>query len=917
MKQIFISYSHKDEEWKNRLLKHLRVYENEGHFILWDDRKIESGNDWRVEIITALDQACVAIMLITADFLTSNFILNEEVPRALSRKINEGLRIIPIIIKPCPWESVGWLTSLQVTPRDGEPIMKGDEYAIEKKLADIACEIYELTPKRGTLDSLFLAKLPTTSSDFFGRKAELEVLDNAWIDRRIHIVSLIAWAGTGKTALINHWLNRITQQDFHGAVRVYAWSFYNQGVQGGHQIFADEFMAHALNWFGDPKPLEGSNWDKGIRLSQLIRSNRTLLILDGLELLQHSSGELLGRLRDHGLQALLRELARSNPGLCILSSRVPVYDIREMIGSSVKHLELAQLSPSDGVQLLEKLGVKGSQKEIKHTVQEYQGHPLTLTLLGRYLAVVYQGDIRKRKLIRALTQEPSKGEHARRVMESYADWLEDKHELTILYLMGLFNRPATSSAINALREKPAIKGLTSHLLDLTDSEWCFKLQNLRDLRLLSQIYEREPDVLDCHPLIREYFSKRLQSKYPEAWTEAHSRLFDHYKLQSKNLPDNLGEMDPLFAAIFHGCQAGRHSEALRNVYYERISRKEEQFITKNLGAYGADVTTLSNFFDIPWSRPAQGFSEGDRSSLWNWIGNSLRAQGRLVEAAAAMKSGMESSESLKDWKGAAVDCGNLSEVHLMMGKVDQAIAYARQSVDFADRSNHVETALKMRVTLGDALHQAGKLSEAEEVFHRAEIMQEDSQPSYPILYAFCGYLYCDLLLTYRRYHEVLERASQTLQWGIQGGLGYLSVALDKLSLGQAYLMQTINEECSQYSKATEYIDQAVQELHRATVQHHLPRGLLCYAVFYRLQGDYNNTRKYLDEIRALSQRCGMKLYLADCCIETTRLAMCEGDSREAQINLAEAKTLVMEAGYYRRKSEILELEQMIQSALKN
>jgi hypothetical protein len=74
MKRIFISYSHQDKDWKDRLVKHLGVLEQEGFCRLWHDRKIELGNDWDPEIEKELNQADAAIMLISPDFFDSDFI---------------------------------------------------------------------------------------------------------------------------------------------------------------------------------------------------------------------------------------------------------------------------------------------------------------------------------------------------------------------------------------------------------------------------------------------------------------------------------------------------------------------------------------------------------------------------------------------------------------------------------------------------------------------------------------------------------------------------------------------------------------------------------------------------------------------------------------------------------------------------
>ena len=138
---VFISYSHKDEDWKDRLVSHLGVLQHEGLLDLWDDRRIGGGEDWEKEIEEAMAKASVAILLVSRHFLTSNFILKEEVPRLLELQDKENLRIFPIIIKPCAWKRVKWLAQMNLRPRDGKPISSGDKHQIETDLADIAEEV--------------------------------------------------------------------------------------------------------------------------------------------------------------------------------------------------------------------------------------------------------------------------------------------------------------------------------------------------------------------------------------------------------------------------------------------------------------------------------------------------------------------------------------------------------------------------------------------------------------------------------------------------------------------------------------------------------------------------------------------------------------------------------------------------------
>ena len=120
----------------------------------------------------------------------------------------------------------------------------------------------------------------------FGHEEKLKQLDDAWNNQQINVLSLIAWGGVGKSALVNKWLSQMAADNYRGAERVFGWSFYSQGAAEGRQVSADQFIAAALEWFGDEDPTKGSPWDKGERLAELIKRQRTLLILDELEPLQ-------------------------------------------------------------------------------------------------------------------------------------------------------------------------------------------------------------------------------------------------------------------------------------------------------------------------------------------------------------------------------------------------------------------------------------------------------------------------------------------------------------------------------------------------------------------------------------------------------------------------------------------------------
>jgi len=969
MGKIFISYSHKDEEWKDKLVTHLGVLEEQGYLDVWDDRKIEGGDDWFPEIEKAIESAHVAVLMITAKFLTSKFILNKEIPRLLERRLNEGLRVMPLIVKPCVWTKVKWLSPIQARPKDGRALSGGTEFRIDTDLTAFAEEICNILNKVHEVpdgkkqvyvppEKIYTSKLPTTDSTLFGREDELEILDEAWEDPHTRIISFIAWGGVGKSALINGWLNSMEAHNYKGAELVYGCSFYSQGTKEDRQASADEFMNDALKWFEYKGEIPSSQHEKGRLLADIVSKRKVLLILDGLEPLQYPPGEMHGRLKDQSMQALLKGLARSQNGLCIITSRCRVEDIKGTEGRTTLTHELENLSEEAGMLVLKKHGIKGSDKELKNTSKEFKGHALALNLVGSYLKTVHNGDIRKRDLIPKLTEDEKQGGHARRVMESYECWFAEsnKPELDILYILGLFDRPASKEAIDVLRGRPAIPGLTERLQGLSYQEWQTTIQHLRDLSLIakSEEHTREGPVLrnpgegglDCHPLIREHFGEKLKKQNPEAWKEAHSRLYEYYKnLPEKELPDTLEEMEPLFAAVMHGCLAGRDQEAMDDVYSSIIQRDERtNYCCNKLGASGADLACLSCFFKSRWDRPAFGLSDSCKAPVLSWAGFRLRAVGRLQEAVQPMKAGLKMFIEQENWKQSAIYANNFSELLLTLGDVKEAHRYAKQSVDFAGRIEINSQMESKRTTLADTHHQAGRLKDAEGLFIEAEEMQKKSQPGNHYLYSLWGFKYSDLLISLGRYHEVLERAEASLEWAKEVyNASLLDIALDNLSIGRSHMLMSI-QEGKGFSDAENSLSKAVNGLREAGTQHYLPCGLLARATLCRHQGNFPKSWTDLDETREIAEYGNMKLHLTDYYLEacrnikeqlttisdtpsatrpenkvgqvsqmlildgeTVRLSREEMEAKFGEF-LGKAEKLVEETGYHRRDEEVEELK---------
>jgi len=145
---VFISYSHHDEMYLRRLLVHLRPLEKNDSIDLWVDTKLEAGDKWNAEIETALARARVAILLVSADFLASDFIVDNELPPLLESAASRGTRIIPVIVSHCRFSRDENLKGFQAINDPRNPIASLDENGREEIYNEVAVAV-EQSLRRG------------------------------------------------------------------------------------------------------------------------------------------------------------------------------------------------------------------------------------------------------------------------------------------------------------------------------------------------------------------------------------------------------------------------------------------------------------------------------------------------------------------------------------------------------------------------------------------------------------------------------------------------------------------------------------------------------------------------------------------------------------------------------------------------
>jgi len=977
---IFVSYADADEpekpadgevNWLSFVQRSLQPAVKNGVFDVWVDRQMRGGADWDPEIEEKLRACDIFVLLVSANAMASDNIVDKEIAIIRERQAKgDDVHFYPLLLTPTPDAGLDKVKEDNLRPRDAQPFSGYADHDRLTQMTEAANEIAKIAKEIAERKSagrpsapsmrpayVHIAGLPETSYEcLVGRDEELKRLDAAWADHNTNILSLVAEGGVGKSALVNEWLKRMQVASYCGAATVLGWSFYSQGTKE-HVTSADEF----LSWAVDKLCIKidtTSATAKGEAIAEALLRRRVLLVLDGVEPLQHGLDQRQGELKDSGLRALLRRFATMPPaetqGLVLITSRLEVRDIARWKNGAAPVLEVEQLSDQAGAALLRDNGVWGTETQLRAAAQAFGGHPLALALLASFLKETQCGDARRRDRIRELLDDPESPsrDHVRRIMESFErDWLANQPvQLAIMYMVGLFDRPASGDCMRALREKPRIPGLTDPVVDLDEGAWQRAAARLRDARLLAPADPAAPNALDAHPLVREWFGHRLTRTNPQAWGAAHGRLFEHLRdMTWEGKTPTLESLAPLYQAIAHGSCADRRRETLRNIYVDRICRRRadgriEFYSSKKLGAVGADLAAISWFFEKPYETAFAALTAPDQAFVLSAASVCLRAQSRFAEALPAVRAAVRLRKDAKHWSGAAVEASNLCEVELLIGEVAAAVATAEQSVAYADIGSDEFQMMLNRVTHAEALHAAGRRDEAERLFADAEGRQKKMQPEYPLLYSAQGYSYCDLLLAKSDRIAARDRAVKILEWESKSASpSLLDRATLRLILGRAHLglaLDTVSRRPTTTSRddarvAGGRLGEAVDGLRTASVLGYLPHGLLARAAFRRSVGDWDGAARDLDEVEEIAEPGPMRLHLCKLALERARLAFAriaafapltgfvdDGPPKpttpgaeesaklaeEARVKLAMARELVEKCGYHRRDEELAELE---------
>jgi len=143
--KIFFCYAHEDEPLLKKLKVQLTPMQRQGLIDVWHDRDISAGTEWEREISEQLNTAQIILLLVSPDFLASDYCYGIEMKRAIERHNRKETKVIPVILRPVYWQST--LGKLQALPKDAKPVMSSSWHSEDEAFFDVAEGIRKLVEK--------------------------------------------------------------------------------------------------------------------------------------------------------------------------------------------------------------------------------------------------------------------------------------------------------------------------------------------------------------------------------------------------------------------------------------------------------------------------------------------------------------------------------------------------------------------------------------------------------------------------------------------------------------------------------------------------------------------------------------------------------------------------------------------------
>jgi len=904
---VFISYSHKDEDWVHQwLLPRLKAT---GLHTCIDVEDFEVGAPSVTEMERAVIQSAKTLLVLTPEYLASEWTEFENILAQTLDAAARRRRVLPLLLKDCERP----LRIAALTYADFRT-----ESRRETELARLVAAITgERTAPAATRETgSGLQPFPPQpdlfhpyplQKHFTGRLAYRKLLTQWLTAADCPIFSLIAIGGTGKSALAWAWVQRdVLGNPLPGAVPtgragsqpaqpeadpcrlpqdslpegILWWSFYER--ESAFSAFLDEALTYTSNGQVNPADIP-SDYDKTKQLLQLLQNRRFLLVLDGFErqLRAYTSpnapyqGDAVtedarGDFRscpDPHLARFLQDAASLNiQSRFLLTTRLFPRELDGLAGCESTTLD--DMDPDEAVAFFHAHGIEGARAEIQAACAPYGYHPFSLRLLAGLIARDKHTPADIRAAERYAVVPELKGKERHHILQVAYNTLDENNQ-TLLSQIAAFRSPMAYDAIAHLNPYQ------------TDQEFDAALQDLIDRGLL--LHDTADNRYDLHPVVRQFAYDRLADK-----EGTHTRLRDYFATVPR--PDKIESLDdlaPVIELYHHTVNAGRYEEAYA-LFYDRLNEP----LYYRFGAYLTFIELLGPLVAGGEADPARLASQAHQARAANDLAGSYYVSGQPRRAEPLFVLSNQFHNKRGSTIGVAIGLSNLATTQLVLGRLTDAEQNLRRSIDLCrDIQNEPPEAVGHR--------ELGRLLSHQGVFDEAAAELDAAFTGFGKLKATQGQ---GLVSAYRALRALLMG---NVGPALQAARRARSLAEERVRAGKPNERDQIQAEwligAALVALAAE--DDAKREEHLIEAESHLtdaltrcrrinlvelePDVLLAWARWHHLKGDPAQARKTADEALSIADRCEFRLKQADCHNFLAALSQQEGDTKAA---IAHART---------------------------
>jgi len=846
---VFISYSHKDEEWVVSTL--LPVLENAGLSVCIDYRDFVAGKPSIVNMEDAVDESHHTVLVLTPNWTGSEWTDFEAVLTQTDDPVGRRQKMIPIMLEKCtPPKRVRSFTYVDFMRSDRLDNAWTQLFkALGKPNAPIPSS--STAPSAtGSRDTWYLAHPYPMPPNFTGRAAEQQMLDDWLADNTNRLFILRALGGFGKSALAWQWIN--THVNPAEWTKLVFWSFYE-----GDASF-ENFITETLKYLKLDIPQGGR--PQVDELLKAMQSQKILLIMDGFERVLRLYASMNAAYQSDEEQKIEEnELDCKDinaewflKGVCagpdfkskvLMTTRLTPRAVKPrgefILGCHEE--ELTAMQKTDAVEFFHKQKVKGTRAEIEAACAPYGYHPLSLRLLAGRILKDFEtpADIvvaQKLKIDGDLKQQ-----HHHVLEVSYNNLPE--HEQKLLGMIACFRSPVERKRLETIAEN---KGS----LD----------ENLRDLMERGLLhFDEKNKKFDLHPIVRRYAYERLTVLDR---TTIHSRLSYYFStLPEAEKIEKLEDISPLIERYHHTVHAGNLDEA-----WDLFVNELQEVLYFQLGAYNMQIELLRLLYLDGETKMPKLTNEFNRAYMMDRLGASYYASGQPKEALELIHKHNEIYEKI-DRPRLAAGLGNLAVQQISIGSLRAAETNLQYSSEICKETSDRFWEATVCYVLGELLCYRGMWDDAKHELDKAFKMFQNLRTVQMQSVVMTAMSLHSLLMTRDPTQSIIEirisitYAKRALKLAEKTARTRYHTERDFIraywSLGAAY------HKDKQLHKAESYLNVALNRCRSINLVESEADILLDLARLRYDQKNYEEAKSLAEEALTITERCGYVLQGAD------------------------------------------------------